>query len=748
MGINDIRNKISIFERITSLNLRHNSIKEEEIYPRVFLINSSSYDKTVQYLKSREKSIFLNFEEQKENFYNEIRFKNKLSLEECISFANIINFWLNLSEESTIVIRFGKRDILGLYMTCFLISHRDLQLEEAEKTVNKSLLLRKTMSGSFLSLYEAFLKKNEFKSLDLHQIVISTIPRKRADSEKPFMKPFYSVRIVEKPIIPNVQHDENHIICKLDVTIRSDVLIEVYRNNSRLFTVFLNTIGYDEGLYRFTEKDCMVEDGTVLSPDFSIDIIFFTRNDRTRYLNFDPKAQISDIFAATINKKSYKYFKQLGLSHEDAIISILTEDLNVFDTLPEIEEETSENNEIQEIKDDLTRPYEPNDSLELEDLEIIHEYIPEKKEEKVKKRKLAPARKPKVEPEQKKEDSVVVRPFYWAAIPKSCDSIFNELQDDVSSYIDCTKFEEWFCVTSQTQNVQIEKQTGSVIKDTRRLFLVSIALKTFEKKELELSVDSLRKMSLDDLQIVHKILPSDGEFTLLDTNKQICNEIERKMIKFYKYVDLVKVLIFERKFFEVKDKWFDSIKKIKLGFDEILQSNNIRILLKLVLEVGNLINTNYGNNRKAALAFKLNSLILMKNYKGKGKNQSLLKFVAESAKTRLRGLQKEIDELKYLEKEDFTSYKDAINEYITEYKDLKELIPSLDDTSRAEMKAFFYYFTDYVLKFKTEYRETVLFSSIIKRKFGEPEDKKINEILGTLFQFLKLLQDEMFNISE
>lgn len=743
MNGNNIRSKISIFERITSLNLRQSNIQETEIIPRIVTINSSSYEKTNTYLKTKEKFIFFNFDEQKEIFKNEIRFNDRLSLEECISFVFIAKFWLNVHQNAQIIIRNSKKSYLGLYFACFLRLTENSEYTDAQKLINTKLLISELPNHCFFGLFENYLQNLEFKNLNLHQIVITTIPKKKNDSEKPFLKPFYSLRILERPMIPNVQHDENHIICRMDVIVRSDVTVEFYRNSSKLFTIFINTIGFDEGLYRFTAKDCMIEPDTFISNDFSVDIIFFNTRERPKIINFDPKAQISDRLVGVYDRKIYDQYKKIGYKHEDAIFLSLTSD---FQDNALLEEKIDEEIELRERNEDdyigMLRPYEPDDTIELLDLDFIKDFIPEKSNPKSSKRKMAPIRKNKENKDDKNEEDVVVRPFYWAVIPKSCDSIFNELRD-VRTYIDCTKLEEWFSVTTENRKFHIEKQKGSVIKDSRRLFLISISLKTFEKRELTLNAPFLNKMTLDDLVIIERVMPTEDEYTLLCSDQSGCNEIESKMIEFYQFNHLVKVLLFERRFFEIKDKWMTAIINIKNGFDEILQSNNIRILLKIVLEIGNLINTNYGNNRKTACAFKLTSLILTKNYKGNQKNQSLLTFIADAAKSRLRNFQRELDMLEMLEKEDFTIYRTAINDYILDYTSLKETLPDLDDYSRPIMKAFFLYFAEYIKKFKSEYRETMIYASIIKRKFGEPEEKKVKEIIKSLNEFLKLIHDEI-----
>ncbi|ELQ75375.1 putative Actin-binding FH2 protein, partial [Trachipleistophora hominis] len=284
-----------------------------------------------------------------------------------------------------------------------------------------------------------------------------------------------------------------------------------------------------------------------------------------------------------------------------------------------------------------------------------------------------------------------------------------------------------------------------VIKDSRRLFLVSISLKTFEKKQLVLQDQQLANLPLEDLTMINTIIPTDEEYKILCTHKKDLNDIERRMIVFYPYKKLIRLLIFERRFFENKDSWIIGVENIKSVYDTILQSNNIRLLLKTVLELGNTINTNYGNSRKRASAFRICSLVLTKNYKGKRSDQSLLKFVAETARSRLKSIKSDLETIESIRNDELGNYKEIINEYILEYRTSKEWMDSLSGELRANMKAFLFFFSQFVRNFSNEYREAVIYSSIIKRKFGEPENKNVKEIIAILYDFLKSIRHEIEN---
>lgn len=744
MSGTSIKSKISIFEKISSLNFKQNVIKETEILPRIFKINFTSFEKTTEYLKDKQKYLFLNFEDQNDVFNHEIRFSDRMILTECISFVQIMHFWLNLDEKAIIIIRNQKKELLETFLVCFLRFSKDQTFENAFKIIKKQIPQAVMPKDVILNLFEQYIQNQEFKTLQLHQIVISTLPKRKNDDKKPFLRPFYALRLVEKPTVSEVIHDNHHIIFKIDATVASDITLEIMQNNMKLFSLYINSIGYDEGLYRFNSEDCSIEKDTILDKNFSVDIVFFATDRKNKIQNFDGKSQIVDRLVGNYNSKIFNQLKTKGFKHDDAIIGALLQETSFKPISTTIIQEKVKFLENEKENTLSQRPYEPNDNFELSEIELIKDFIPEKDEKKIKKKKLAPKRKIQNITEEMQKSTVVVRPFYWAVIPKSYDSIFNDLSD-LPTYIDCTKFEEWFSISTEEKEYHIDKQKSTIIKDSRRLFLVSISLKTFEKRELMLNVNSLNKMSFEDLIVIERIIPTEEEYYQLKMYRSKCNEIEMKMLDFFPYRKLIKILMFERRFFENKDKWMLSIEKIKNGYDNILQSNNIRLLLKIVLEVGNLINTQYGNNKKTASAFRVSSLSLTKAYRGKYRNQSLLKFVADSARSRLKSIKREIDELVYLKKEDVSIYKDCVNEHIMEYKEYKNWLPQLDDVSRANMKSFFNYFSDYILKFNVEYKETVIFASIIKRKFGEAENMNVKDIISYLHEFFDLIREEIEN---
>ncbi|ELQ75374.1 hypothetical protein THOM_1671, partial [Trachipleistophora hominis] len=429
----NIKTKISIFERITSLKLTEESVREIKIIPRVFLINHTSFPKTEEYLRSKKNHIFLTFEDDEHSYNNEVRFSTRTSLIECISFIRVVEFWLQLDSQNTVIIRNTYRNSLSFYMLSLVRYIQDVTFDKAYEMVKENMRNVEMPKKSHRLYFENYLNGNEFKTLCLHQIVISTLPKKQIENSKPFGKPFYSLRIMEKPTISTVIHDEHHVICKVDAAVAGDVTLVLNRNNAKLFTLFLNTNSFEEGLFRFSKDDLVLDSGTILEADFTIDIIFFKTDKKSKVYDFNGKSLVISKFVGNYNENLLNRLKGEGYSKDDAMIATIvanssTEVNKVLQKLekkekPKISAETS-----------LERPYTPNDDVTLEDINLIVDIMPEKENAKTKKKMLPPKNAPKTGV----TNSLTVKPFYWAVIPKSCDSIFNEL-DEVHTQIDFVK---------------------------------------------------------------------------------------------------------------------------------------------------------------------------------------------------------------------------------------------------------------------------------------------------------------------
>lgn len=734
----NIKTKISIFEHIASSKICGSSIKETKIMTNVYLINYTTYTRTDEYLKTKKKFIFLNFDEENKCFKCEVRLAKRISLIECIMFVHIVVFWLKLGHENIVIVRTTHRNVLSFFLNCLMRYIQDCTFEKAYNTIKNTVKQIEMPKKLHQMYFNNYLNNNEFRVLNLHQIVISTLPKKKLENSKPFGRPFYSLRIIEKPTISTVINDENHIICKVDTAVSGDITLVINKNNVKLFSLFLNTNSFEEGLYRFKKEDLTVENGTVLDDNFSMDIVFFGTTKNSKLYNFDAKFLLVEKYVGAYNIDLVNKLKGDGHNDVDAkIMAILAESSDKTKIVQKMREEKNKETQLV-IETYLDRPFKPNDNVKLEHIDLIVDILPEKTRN-GKKKKRVPA---KSVYEARAQNSLLIRPFYWAIIPKTCDSIFNEL-DDVHTQIDFSKFEDWFCINSESHQLKIEKQSSKVIKDNRRLFLISLSLKTFEKKKINLQENELIKLPLEDLLTINAIIPTDEEYKLLLSNENELLEIEKKMLPFYSFKKLTKLLIFERKFFENKDKWMMGIENIKSVFDTILQSNNIRLLLKTVLEIGNAINTSYGNSRKKASAFKMSSLALVKNYKGKRADQSLIKFVAETARSRIKSIKRDIETIKLIRDDELCNYKEIVNEYISEYRLYKDWVNELDEVSRAYMKACLFYFSLFVKNFSCEYREALIYSSVVKRKFGESEDKNVRDIITTLYDFLRSIQQEI-----
>jgi hypothetical protein len=355
---------------------------------------------------------------------------------------------------------------------------------------------------------------------------------------------------------------------------------------------------------------------------------------------------------------------------------------------------------------------------------------------------------------------VVKRPFHWATIARTDENIFEELEK-FSIGIDFSKFEEWFCepYKAEESGQKPVKKEKTLLKDERRLFLVSIALKTLEKKKIDITNledviynDSFNS-EYEDLLNIDKILPTDedtSKFTGCDISE--LNPIEKFMCSFREKTDLkkiLKILIYERKFIDESVNVEITLNDIKEAFIKISESNNLRIILKTILDLGNAINCKYlrGITKRKARGFKLSSLSMLHAYRGNRGAGTLLTFLLLTLLRDRPETFKIFEELRKVHKikdEDMNELRARINKMITEYKDCIECMKLIqgDHGVCKQLRKFLAYAYVNLNQMGRKYREDFVYSGMLKAKLGENEKCPIKTVLNDLSDFLVNLEKE------
>lgn len=263
--------------------------------------------------------------------------------------------------------------------------------------------------------------------------------------------------------------------------------------------------------------------------------------------------------------------------------------------------------------------------------------------------------------------------FHWEEIKdrqKLRNTVWFELMEQIPDYdpanLDIHKFEELFCVDPSATDASTNKFAQALtaaqgreaskpltqILDLRRANNVAIGLSRFYKrlthKEIVSAIEEreMTILSLDDLLSLKSLLPTDEERGLLNLYRGPLEELappEQFMALAAREPDLswmVDCLIFERQFDGEVEGAAGKLKLIIGLLTKIRESPSLKILLRVVLELGNLANYDYGapathvRVRGKALGFRMESLMKLQDVKSVDKKTNLLQYLVMTIEDR------------------------------------------------------------------------------------------------------------------
>lgn len=680
---------------------------------------------------------------------------------------------------------------------------------------------------NYFENYDTTKPRSAFESLRLKQIIVMRYPSFVENNAKPFFEVECANQKKQYKDCKMLVDDHYIIVDFEEVYIRGDCVLRLlYVNSYRTYPIFevhLNTAFYEESLSRFGKDDVifLLSDLLVnskISNEFLVDVVFYRGKlednseacietsttscliTLSQHLNRDADhCKLSKLVKEGYSRLYSKLYLQLNYTYEEIIIKIKGMNnkqdsfVNTFGKSQTIN--TSEmvspnkinpaSNAISNLPEGLGmggRPFKQPEYLEgyifsesdIRELELIPDKILEKRAESNEKRKspfqrrntgLVQENEPT--PSDNRDPSIVARrPLQWQVINDTKSTIF-EKTDFMKLKIDTDKFEEWFCEPIVKQNATNFVTKKTIIKDEQRLFLISISLKTLEKKQIdiydldEILYSSGSNLTYEDLQNILRILPTPTEmkaleeYIKLNKGKNILkdlNPIEQILMinmASYELRNVIDILMFERKFIDEYEHLEKMLHKIKICYYKVMDNANLRIILKVLLDLGNLVNYKYAKSRtrKKAKGFKILSLEAMSRYTGIKADNKLTTFLFITLSNEKPDVFRIFDELRDLDQikvESLEPIKENINGYIRDYNKAQSILKSLEGCNQdVYMLKFCIGFAHGKLKYFTDvYKEITLVSSLIKRKFGENEEVGINEILQSVHGFISKLEKE------
>ncbi|KAK1351039.1 Formin-like protein [Hamiltosporidium tvaerminnensis] len=722
------------------------------------------------------------------------------NLSTIVRICKSIKGYLSFDPKNVVVLEHkGTKNVFALLVSCILryckiVSNTNEALNLYLQTTNQQFI--SNTLNRYVQYFDNFYKRREnyFKK-QLHQIIITTLPKiDNARIDNPMIVIYQNGEFLKTFTKNDIIIDQFYIILTVEAFfVCGDLKIALFQSDKgktiQILELYLNTYDYGHGLYRFLLDDLDFNTNKCLprkkfEDDFSIDVVFFEDETKISFIynledNFINNLNIlNEHFGRNIDVEVLKKLNDdgydrvlsktclyLGFGIEETkkiidhfynkgaikSLDMKKEEIEIFVDRKIKEEDTHQKNTL--------NFYIQNSGLENLSNYTYLETIPDKIEftneflQSKKTKSLPPKAKKKP-----LENFTVKKPFHWVTIPKSPNSIFNELEN-ISINIDYTKFEEWFCEPANTEIFvkELEKDV-SVLKDTRRIFLVSLSIKSLEKRKIDIYnlsnviYKNSNQLEYEDLLNIKTILPTEKEKNIMSSYKgsfNDINEVEKIMFKIDD-IDLksvIDILIFERKFYEDNKTVENILLDTKIVYEKILNSNNLRIILKAVLELGNTANYKY-YNRKKAFGFKITSLYILQIFKGKKSNQTLFSFLVNSLikqKPEIFQITKELSLIHKIKNEDIFTTKDRINAFINDYNNCIRIFKCINVDEKdllIHINQFLSYSYTFLKDITVKYKEIYVYSSIIKRKFGENEKESITDILNVLSSFLLKLEDE------
>ena len=273
------------------------------------------------------------------------------------------------------------------------------------------------------------------------------------------------------------------------------------------------------------------------------------------------------------------------------------------------------------------------------------------------------------------------------------------------------------------------------------------------------------QFSLEQLHVLKRAVPTEQESTKLRNYSGDKSKLGQVELYFMEVMSIPRLenridsLIYKKTFVSCIDKLKEELSILKQASSQVLGSYSLKLILEGVLAVGNYMNT--GTSRGSADGFKIESLLKLKDIKGKDRKTSLLHFIVKELikkEDKVRFFTAEIEKVVAASKfqKDYVSH--TLQQLEAQQGKLKEEILHasvvLDDTSDLDDR-----FRDVMVPFAEDSEETLTcMKSILgdtvanlekMRDFlGEDQGTEPNETFRTLRDFMQLYDSVICDIRE
>jgi hypothetical protein len=232
--------------------------------------------------------------------------------------------------------------------------------------------------------------------------------------------------------------------------------------------------------------------------------------------------------------------------------------------------------------------------------------------------------------------------------------------------LDIKKFEEIFCFIPSKEPTTLKKankpqKVNKSLLDSRRAQNISIGIALFQRrglsfKDIRIAICNFddKVLTLDELLSLKQLLPTPEERALLEvylnnnknkSNHQFDNP-ELFLLELMKEPEIdyfTKSFIYKCQFKPEAESLEKCFTQFLTLCENLKESDNLKLLLKTVLALGNLTNHEYGNTirnsyyasmnqNKKALGFKIEGLVKLRDVKSTDGKSNLLNYLVDMLK--------------------------------------------------------------------------------------------------------------------
>ena len=363
-----------------------------------------------------------------------------------------------------------------------------------------------------------------------------------------------------------------------------------------------------------------------------------------------------------------------------------------------------------------------------------------------------------------------MKALHWQKIHKSKTKKTVWERNNEGVDINMAELETLFSLQEdKPKGIRVEKKKSNIVHliELKRSHNISIELSglklPFGKiKQALLDMDD-SGFSLEQLQVLRRATPTDQEIVKLKAyagDIALLGSVERYFLEVSPIPRLesrIDALMFKKTFVSSIGKLKEDLGTLKDASNQVLNSKSLKLLLEGVLTVGNYLNT--GTARGAACGFKIESLLKLKDIKGKDRKTSLLHFIVTQVireNERVRFFTAELDRVCVAAKFQKDYMTSTLQQLGLQHARLKEEILHasvvLDETSDLHDR-----FRDVMVPFAEDSEETlkcmqtihddaVATLMAVREYLGEDDGMEPTETFRTLQHFMHLFDSVLLDI--